>query len=183
MKKSEVSIKNSGLVEWLSDRLEDFEPKKIVILGNGHFDGPLEPGAEQLALFLELAKEMGGLDVVFQDPVITETEKSWLKSRKIDIRPESDLEILIEKNTIIGIIHGEHEILEQFLEFNSKNFEKIALLGNNYGSINLALMKNIDDSKIQRFFEDSDVFLIPPKIWDQSNAFSDTCLVKMRKNL
>ncbi|CAB3406220.1 unnamed protein product [Caenorhabditis bovis] len=152
MQQANRNIRDSGICDWLLKRIQ--MPRKVFVMGNGHFDGIHEPGAHQLAMSIELASRSNA-EIIFQDPVCTIFENKWLESKAIEIRTDLDAKIRCDESTLFVIIHGQHEILNEFFEFNFEHnlLNNATIIGNNYKSCNWELTQNKADFQfIDRFF-------------------------------
>ncbi|GMS94103.1 hypothetical protein PENTCL1PPCAC_16278, partial [Pristionchus entomophagus] len=93
--------------------------QQVVILGNGNFDGSLEPGAAQLALALRMAESFPSASVHFQDPQCTPVECAWLEGRGIDVRRQTGMQPPEMKGDagcrLVFFIHNPHGLMEQLL--------------------------------------------------------------------
>lgn len=74
---------------------------QIRAIGVGHFcnKGYQDYGCHQLALLI-LLKEFFGCSVTFQEPVATENEKAWLRSKEIQFKDSTNLK---ERSALSGI--------------------------------------------------------------------------------
>ncbi|CAL2041963.1 unnamed protein product [Caenorhabditis brenneri] len=185
MKSAKIDISRAGLATFVAEKLEQLAAaaiqksiRKFWLIGNGHFDGRDEPGAHQLALFLELSAHFH-CDLVFQEPVCSQAEKNWLREQKIDIREASDTKIDIPEGiSVLGMIHGEHELLEQFLEHNHRKIDNLIVIGNNYGGVDWTLSKlRAQSPRINEFFEKSSVTPFPEVYEPHGSAFSGTVIM------
>uniref|UniRef100_A0A8R1E1Z9 SRR1 domain-containing protein n=1 Tax=Caenorhabditis japonica TaxID=281687 RepID=A0A8R1E1Z9_CAEJA len=194
MNAAKVGILKSGLGKWLCRNLEALKDErrvqKVYIVGNGHFDRSEQPGAHQLALFLEISEKFDA-EIIFQEPACSASENLWLESRNITVRKQLDTEIDIvedsEALTILGIIHGEHEILNSFLEHNWKTLEQyqnVIVVGNNYGGVDWELSKfSAQNPKINEFFQKAIITPFPEIYEPHSSAFSCTVIMSLNEDL
>ncbi|CCD71955.1 SRR1-like domain-containing protein [Caenorhabditis elegans] len=194
MELAKNGILKSGLGTWLHHKLQLLisphqKIQTIYVIGNGHFDGSTEPGAHQLALFLEISEQFQ-CPIIFQEPVCSATELKWLESKNVEIRREMDAKIDIceEKSissmlSIFAFIHGEHEIFNEFLEFNAGKIDNLIVIGNDYGGANWELSKNREKMpKITEFCEKSIITAFPAIYEPNSNAFSSTVIMSSCDN-
>ncbi|CAO4375590.1 unnamed protein product [Caenorhabditis nigoni] len=194
-----AAIQKSGLATWLQRQIERIlEEKKagyskiqiskidkIVLIGNGHFDWSDQPGAHQLALFLEISRIFYVDLVIFQDPCVSEPENRYLELKNVEIRRKIDTKIDIgddpDRLSIFVLIHGEHEIFSEFLEFNwlkiAEN-QNLIVIGNNYGGIDwqLSIFRK-NHPKIDQFWEKSIITPFPEVYEPHNSAFSSTVIM------
>ncbi|KAF1759316.1 hypothetical protein GCK72_015781 [Caenorhabditis remanei] len=181
MSSATCSIQKSGLSTWLREKIDNLmteKVQKIYLIGNGHFDGSREPGAHQLALFLEISTIFGA-QLIFQDPVCSPAELQWLQTKNVEIRQKIDTEIDLSTGipTILVMIHGEHELFDGILKFNQK-IENLIVIGNNYGGVDWELSKLREEMpRINEFFEKSIITYFPETYEPHSSAFSSTVIM------
>uniref|UniRef100_A0A1I7UZ36 glucuronosyltransferase n=1 Tax=Caenorhabditis tropicalis TaxID=1561998 RepID=A0A1I7UZ36_9PELO len=144
------AIRKLGLARWAGRKIEELagnmQIQTVYVLGNGHFDAEKEPGAHQLAFFIEIS-EIFGAELVFQEPVCSEVENQWLRSKKIQIRESVDTDFEFpEEICVFGMIHGEHEILNQILDekwAEPRKIDNLIVIGNDYGGVTWQLSNMI----------------------------------------
>lgn len=112
---------------------------QVLILGNGNFDGSLEPGAVQLALALRVAESFPAASVHFQDPQATAAERAWLQQRAVAVRSQTAVQPppMDEADgcRIVFFIHNPHGLMEQLLssEWECGGTARSLLVCNDYG--------------------------------------------------
>ncbi|GMT21743.1 hypothetical protein PFISCL1PPCAC_13040 [Pristionchus fissidentatus] len=112
---------------------------QVLILGNGNFDGALEPGAAQLALALRVAESFPSASLHFQDPQCTAVECDWLRARRVDVRSGQDMQPPQMHNEdavrLVFFIHNPHGLMEELLssDWESGGTARSVLLCNDYG--------------------------------------------------
>ncbi|KAF8375832.1 hypothetical protein PRIPAC_82261, partial [Pristionchus pacificus] len=112
---------------------------QVLILGNGNFDGPLEPGAVQLTLALRMAESFPSASVHFQDPQCSAVECAWLEEKGVRVRRQTDMqppEMNDESGCrLVFFVHNPHGLMEKLLssEWKSGGTARTVLVCNDYG--------------------------------------------------
>ncbi|GMR46825.1 hypothetical protein PMAYCL1PPCAC_17020, partial [Pristionchus mayeri] len=112
---------------------------QVLILGNGNFDGPAEPGADQLALALGVAESFPSATIHFQDPQCSTVERAWLEGRGIVMREEKGMTPppMDEEDAcrLVFFIHNPHGLLEELLrsDWEWGGAARSVLVCNDYG--------------------------------------------------
>ncbi|KAF8367616.1 hypothetical protein PRIPAC_85445, partial [Pristionchus pacificus] len=104
------------------------EVEQIFLLSSGSFSSLQLNGPVQLALTLILGKYYPSASIYFQDPVVNDHEKDWLKDYDVIVREETTLSnfpemVATQSVRIVLCIRTLYEILEEYLEYDWQNIE------------------------------------------------------------